>query len=120
MAESAETRQEFERLTEPSDLNMSMIVDTHTAIRTIGRCEHVGDIESRSSSEQFIWTSDMASLGWCLGGRAFEMAQQLLSDPKELEDFKDAVEDAFYSHFHFLRRQLEKLDSNEDAKDAAK
>lgn len=114
MAESREVREEFEKLAERNDFVMATIVDTHATIRTIGGGDHVGDIESKSTSDQFIWTSDKASLGWCLGGRAFEMAQQLLSDPKELADFKDAVEDAFNGHLQFLRNQLKDLDSDKD------
>jgi hypothetical protein len=114
MAESREVREEFEKLAARNDFSMATIVDTHMTIRTIGGGDHVGDIESRSSSEQFVWTRDKAALGWCLGGRAFEMAQQLLLDPQELADFKNAVEDAFNCHLQFLRDQLETLDSGED------
>jgi|LakMenEpi03Aug12_release.lakeMendotaPanAssembly.Ray.scaffolds.fasta_scaffold681035_3 hypothetical protein len=110
MFEKSKIRKEFERLAEDNEIPMATIVNTQMSLRTIGGGNSVGDVESRNTAEQFVWTSESASLGWCLGGRAFEMLQQLLSRPKEIEDCKDGFLDAADGYFSQLRDELDEID----------
>lgn len=110
MLEKSKTRKEFERLIERNEFSMATIVNMQMSLRTIGGSDHVGDIDSRNTAEQFVWTRENASLGWCLGNRAFALLQQLLSDPKEIEDCKDGFLDAADSYFSALRDALDEID----------
>lgn len=116
MSEKSKVRKEFERLTERNDFSMATVVNMQMSIRTIGGGDHVGDIETQSSTDQFVWSSAKAALGWCMGGRAIDMARQLLSHPDELMEFKNGVVNGLEEYLYSLRKDFENIDREDNEK----
>lgn len=110
MSEKSKVRKEFERLTERNEFSMATVVNMQMSLRVIGGGEHVGDIETQTSTSQFVWTPAKAELGGCLGGRALDMARELLSHPDELVAFKNGVVNSLEEYLYSLRSALEKID----------
>lgn len=104
---------------DPNEYPMHSVVRFRLDVHNRCGGDYAGDEDKYSFDEQFVWTSAKAELGWCMGVNITHTLAKFFDDPKELEEFKQAVISCVEEQLDETRDSLDAIeDKNKGDKDA--